>query len=69
MRMKFYLKPSKMMIFLRCQTIPSCPDKSRSKGKVKKAKAKAKTCLFVGVSKIILAKIMTLKAAKASWDY
>ncbi|RDX98814.1 hypothetical protein CR513_18215, partial [Mucuna pruriens] len=35
----------------------------------KTRKAKAKPCLFVGVSTTIFIRIMTLKSAKAIWDY
>jgi methylmalonyl-CoA mutase N-terminal domain/subunit len=35
----------------------------------KTGKAKAKACLFVGVSKTIFTRVLTLKSAKAIWDY
>jgi len=35
----------------------------------KTKKAKAKSCLFAGVSTTIFTRIMTLKSAKAIWDY
>ena len=35
----------------------------------KTRKAKAKSCLFAGVSQTIFTRIMTLKTAKAIWDY
>ena len=54
--------------------VPLLPDnptmaqiKNHKEKKTKKAKAKA--CLFAGVSKTIFTRIMTLKTAKAIWDY
>jgi hypothetical protein len=35
----------------------------------KTRKAKAKSCLFAGVSQTVFTRIMTLKTAKAIWDY
>jgi len=35
----------------------------------KTRKAKAKSCLFVGVSQMIMTKIMTLKSPKEIWEY
>jgi len=34
-----------------------------------KSKAKAKACLFTTVSPTIFTRIMSLKSAKAIWDY
>ena len=41
--------------------------KNHKEGKTKKSKAKA--CLFAAVSSTIFTKIMSLKTAKAIWDY
>ncbi|XP_047176908.1 uncharacterized protein LOC124844095 [Vigna umbellata] len=52
-------------------TLPSNPTMAQIKNhkdeKTKKAKAKA--CLFAAVSPTIFTRIMTLKSAKAIWDY
>jgi hypothetical protein len=43
--------------------------KNHKERKTGKAKAKAKACLFAGVSKTIFTRALTLKSAKAIWDY
>ena len=41
--------------------------KNNKERKTKKAKAKA--CLFAALSKTVFTRVMTLKSAKAIWDY
>jgi len=57
----------KRIILLICYLkIPPWPIKSQNERKTKKAKVKS--CLFVGVSEMILTRIMTLKSSKEIWD-
>ncbi|CAJ2639700.1 unnamed protein product [Trifolium pratense] len=51
--------------------LPNNPTMAQLKNhKEKKTrKAKAKSCLFAGVSQTVFTRIMTLKTAKAIWDY
>ncbi|RDY03962.1 hypothetical protein CR513_12386, partial [Mucuna pruriens] len=61
-------KEKRIMKSFRCQTIPPWP-RLRIIRRKKTRKAKAKSCLFAGVSTTIFTRIMTLKSAKAIWDY
>ena len=53
------------------QSLPENPTMAQTKNhkEGKTRKAKVKSCLFVGVSKMIQTRIMTLKSPKKIWEF